>query len=78
VTRVWTLADAKLVRELRGHFFAVKAVAFMPDGRLVSGSEDDNARVWSLVDPDPPPTGPALKSWLTAHTNIEVRSRARH
>ncbi|HSD88194.1 MAG TPA: serine/threonine-protein kinase, partial [Kofleriaceae bacterium] len=76
--RVWTLADGKLVREFRGHVFAVKAVAFTTDGKLVSGSEDDKARVWSLADPEPPPSGPALKTWLMAHTNVEIHSPTRH
>lgn len=74
VVRVWSLADGKLLRELRGHRFAVKAVAFTHDGRLVSGAEDNNARIWPLDDPEPPPLGPAMRNWLTKHTNVEVEA----
>lgn len=74
VVRVWTLADGKLQREFRGHRFAVKAVAFTQDGRLVSGAEDNNARIWPLTDPEPPPLGPAMKTWLTKHTNVVVEA----
>ncbi|NVB80950.1 MAG: protein kinase, partial [Kofleriaceae bacterium] len=72
VVRVWNLTGS-LVREFRGHGFAVKAVAFTPDHRLVSGAEDDRARVWHLDPTDMPPRGAALKTWLAAHTNVEVR-----
>jgi serine/threonine protein kinase/WD40 repeat protein len=74
VVRVWSLADGKLLREFRGHRFAVKAVAFTHDGRLVSGAEDNNARIWPLKDPEPPPLGPAMRSWLVKHTNVEVEA----
>lgn len=72
IVRVWSFDDGKLLRELRGHKFAVKAVTFTHDGRLVSGAEDNNARIWPLADPEPPPVGPAMKTWLTKHTNVEV------
>lgn len=74
IVRVWSLADGKLLREFRGHRFAVKAVAFTHDGRLVSGAEDNNARIWPLTDPDPPPLGPAMRNWLAKHTNVEVEA----
>jgi cytochrome c len=74
VVRVWSLADGKLLREFRGHRFAVKAVAFTRDHRLVSGAEDNNARIWALTDPEPPPLGPAMKAWLSKHTNVEVEA----
>jgi WD40 repeat protein len=74
VVRVWALADGKLRNELHGHGFAVKNVAFTNDGRLVSGSEDNRARVWFLDEPAPPPTGMALRTWLAAHSNVQVQN----
>jgi serine/threonine protein kinase/WD40 repeat protein len=68
---VWPITGGK-GRRLRGHGFAVKAVSFMQDGRLVSGSEDDMARIWRL-DRETPPQGPALRGWLLARSNVEIR-----
>ena len=73
VVRVWTITGGTLLHEFRGHGFAVKAVGFTSDRRLVSGAEDDRARIWRLDDPDTPPRGRALKAWLASHTNVEVR-----
>ncbi|HUS31093.1 MAG TPA: serine/threonine-protein kinase, partial [Kofleriaceae bacterium] len=72
VVRVWTLPDGKLRNEFHGHVFAVKNVAFTNDGRLVSGSEDNRARVWTLDESDDPPKGLPLRAWLTAHSNVQV------
>ena len=69
---VWPITGGK-GRRFRGHGFAVKAVSFLKDGRLVSGSEDDMARVWRLDRETPPQGGPALRAWLLAHSNVEIR-----
>ncbi len=69
---VWPIIGGK-GRRFRGHGFAVKAVSFMKDGRLVSGSEDDMARIWRLDRETPPQGGPQLRSWLLAHSNVEIR-----
>ena len=53
--------------------FAVKAVSFTKDGRLISGSEDDMARIWRLDRETPPQGGPPLRTWLLAHSNVEIR-----
>jgi serine/threonine protein kinase/WD40 repeat protein len=74
VVRVWSI-DGKLRNELHGHIFAVKNVAFTNDGRLVSGSEDNQARVWNLDEPATPPSGIALRAWLTAHSNVGVEAK---
>lgn len=44
---LWDLASGE-VRWLDGHEAAVKAVAFLPDGRAVSGGDDFTLRLWSL------------------------------
>jgi hypothetical protein len=47
--RVWDLATAKLVTELRGHGGWIRSCAFAPDGELVlSGSHDRQAKTWDL------------------------------
>ena len=57
-------------RRFIGHNDAVKAVAFTLDGRLISGAEDDRARIWRLDTPEPPPSGRALLGWLNQNTNM--------
>jgi WD40 repeat protein len=37
------------VRQLVGHTRDVRAVAYLPDGRLVSGGSDRTVRVWNVV-----------------------------
>ena len=43
------------MRVLRGHAGNVNAVAFLPDGRLVTGGYDATLRVWPLAETDEPP-----------------------
>ena len=69
---VWPITGGK-GRRLWGHGYAVKAVSFMQDGRLISGAEDDMARIWRLDRETPPQDAPALRAWLLARTNIEIR-----
>ena len=42
-------------RGISGHEDAINALAFAPDGRLVTGSEDRTVRVWDLNDLDAQP-----------------------
>ncbi len=53
---VFDAAKGTLHCELRGHFHAATAVAFLPDGRLVSGGEERTVRLWAptLVSCWPP------------------------
>ncbi len=36
----------KLLRELKGHFGYVRALAYLPDGRLASSADDGTIRLW--------------------------------
>ena len=47
-----TLNDGDIV--LHGHAAAVTTLAFLGDGRVVSGSEDQTLRIWSPDDDAPP------------------------
>ncbi|MBL9014039.1 MAG: protein kinase [Myxococcales bacterium] len=68
---VWPITGGK-GRRFTGHPNAVKAVGFTRDGRIISGSEDDTARIWRL-DVEEPPEGPPLRAWLFAHSNVDIR-----
>jgi WD40 repeat protein len=47
--RVWRLDTGRLQAVLRGHRARVRRLAFSPDGRLVSVSEDHTVRLWNPV-----------------------------
>ena len=51
--KVWRRANASAdylcFETLAGHTGGVRSVAVMADGRIVSGSEDKNVKIWSLV-----------------------------
>jgi WD40 repeat protein len=44
--QIWDAAGTTLLRHLAGHTNDVAALAFCPDGRLVSGSDDHTVRLW--------------------------------
>jgi YD repeat-containing protein len=47
-TRVWDLAQRRMIRELIGHSDWLTSVAYSPDGRrLVTGSRDRTAKIWN-------------------------------
>jgi WD40 repeat protein len=71
--RVWPITGGP-PRTFHGHGDAVKAIAFAAGDRLISGGEDDRARIWRLADTASPPAGVALRAWLSKHTNVEVRA----
>jgi len=48
--RVWSLRSGELLCELRGHQGQINAVVFGPEHRLVSASQDQTARVWSVFN----------------------------
>jgi len=70
---VWPIGGGE-PRTFRGHGHQVKGIVFAPGGRLISGAEDDRARIWRLDALDPPPAGTALRAWITTHTNVGVRA----
>ena len=48
--KVWTVADAKLLKSFEGHTHHVLGVTLKRDGRIVASAGADNAvKVWSLV-----------------------------
>ncbi len=47
-TRVVTRCDVTVSRRLRAHQDVIWVCEFLPDGRLLTGSEDHTLRVWSL------------------------------
>jgi WD40 repeat protein len=59
--RVWEVTGGVCVATLAGHASAVRALAVLPDGRLVSGSDDATVRLWEV----------GTRTWtavLTGHT----------
>ena len=46
IVRVWSIAENKCLRELKGHTDEVKSVAFGPDGKILSGGLDKTVRLW--------------------------------
>jgi WD40 repeat protein len=63
--RVWNVADARLIHILADHTDTVFAVAFGPDGLLISGSYDETIRVWDARTGKP----------LQTETKPEARAR---
>ncbi len=47
VIDLWNVETGKPVKQLEGHTFSVRSLAFLPDGRLVSGSSDRSVRLWN-------------------------------
>jgi WD40 repeat protein len=46
--RLWDLESGATLRVLGGHAGAVLSLAILPDGRLVTGGEDQSVRLWNL------------------------------
>jgi WD40 repeat protein len=55
---VFDVASGTLFKELRGHAHPATSVAFLPDGRLVSGGEERMVKLWD------PTAGTCLVSWV--------------
>ena len=63
---------------LRGHDYAVRAVAISPDNRwVVTGSEDKTARLWDLRAKDPAANPVVLRGheWPVSAVAISADSR---
>jgi WD40 repeat protein len=50
VARVWRVSDGQLLYELRGHEAPIFLGRFLPNDRVVTGSDDGTVRVWSLQE----------------------------
>ena len=55
IVRLWDTQTYKELRQLTGHKDPVLALRFSPDGkRLVSGSKDFSAMIWTLDSQEEP------------------------
>jgi serine/threonine protein kinase/WD40 repeat protein len=59
-------ASGAVIRVLRGHAHVVYGVAFHPDGRLASTSEDGTVKLWNVA------TGEELHSFRPRHPMLSV------
>lgn len=62
---IWNLQSGKCEVTLRGHEGSVNAVCFLPDGKLVSASDDGTLRIWNI--------GTRKNIILRGHTNAVNR-----
>src|SRR5262249_39684286 len=47
--RLWEVASSQVRREFRGHVCPARCLAYLPDGNLASGSEDNTLLVWKTL-----------------------------
>ena len=64
--RVWDLQRRTLDAEISGHADWVRALLALPDGRLLSGSDDKTVKVWSV-----PAAADALALCATSSAKLE-------
>src|SRR5262249_43938195 len=50
VVRLWSVAQRRCFRELRGHTQRAEAVAFSPEGRVVAAAGGASLGVWEATD----------------------------
>lgn len=62
---IFDVASGIIFKELRGHAHPAQRVAFLPDGRLVSGGEERMVKLWD------PTAGTCLASWVVAPADAE-------
>jgi len=67
--------DGRLVMTLTGHTGSVTSVAYLPDGRLVSGSDDDTVRIWDTRTGDE--ITPSLNAGDSVHS-VAVSPTGKH
>lgn len=65
IIRLWTL-DGVEVAQLHGHEAFIYAIAVLPNGDLVSSSEDRTVRVWHNTECIQTITHPAISVWSVA------------
>ena len=65
--RVWERATGNLIRKLEGHDWGVLCGQFSPDGqRVITGSQDNTARIWDLTADDAESSKPLTLGGHTA------------
>lgn len=53
--KLWDIRDKNCTNTLKGHSKPINSIAISPDGyMLLSGSEDNTARLWEMRMPDKP------------------------
>ena len=65
IIRLWTL-DGTEVAQLHGHEAFIYALAVLPDGDLVSSSEDRTVRIWHNAECVQTITHPAISVWAVS------------
>jgi WD40 repeat protein len=50
--RIWNASSGDCERILKGHSGQVNALSVLPDGRIVSGSDDQTVRIWNASSGD--------------------------
>jgi WD40 repeat protein len=63
VISLWEVASWTVRAEFRGHRDRVTALAFAPDGRLLSGSLDTTVLAWDARPPRGEASGPLATAW---------------
>ena len=69
--RLWDLGTGRSLGPVLRHRGFVTALAFSPDGRLLTGSRDRTARIWSLP-PILDASAERLAAWVQTSTGLEL------
>ena len=62
---IFDVASGTLLKELSGHAHPAQRVAFLPDGRLISGGEERMVKMWDLE------SGKCLANWVVVPADAQ-------